>query len=126
MTSDITVSTLAYKLIYSDKTDGSLRRETARGASLPTELSIKHSDYVDSKTKVSGKRTLVRLDHYMTMTDGVIRPVSFYCVLARPDDPLVTAAIITALEAQMVNLLHGTTNTSGLDLEGEILSNREQ
>jgi hypothetical protein len=62
----------------------------------------------------------------MTMTDGKIEPVSLYLVLARPNDPLVTAAIITALEAQMVNLLHGTTNTNGLDLEGEILANGEQ
>lgn len=125
MNSDITVSGLAYKLIYSDKT-GSLRRETSRGASLPTELLIKHEDYVDSKTKVSGKRSLVRFDHYMTMTDGVIRPVSLYSVLAAPGDPLVTAAVVTAVEAQLVNLLHGTSNTSGLDLEGEILSNKEQ
>lgn len=126
MDNNLTVSSLAFNLIYSDKTDGSLRRETSRGASLPTELLIKHQNYVDSVTKVAGKRTLVRFDYYMTMTDGVIRPVSLYTVLARPDDPLVTASIITALEAMMVNLLHGTTNTSGLDLEGEILSNREQ
>ncbi len=125
MNNDITVSTLSYKLIYSDKS-GSVRRETARGANLPTELLIKHQEYVDSATKKAGVRTLVRLDHYMTMTDGKIEPVSLYIVLARPNDALVTAAIITALEAQMVNLLHGTTNTNGLDLEGEILSNREQ
>jgi hypothetical protein len=125
MNNNITVSALSYNLIYSDKT-GSLRREIARGATLPTELSIKHQEYVDSATKKAGVRTLVRLDHYMAMTDGKVEPVSLYLVLARPNDPLVTAAIITALEAQMVNLLHGTTNTSGLDLEGEILSAREQ
>lgn len=125
MTSDITVSTLAFKLIYSDKT-GSLRRETSRGASLPTEILIKHSEYVDSSTKQAGHRTLVRVDYYMTMTDGVIRPVSLYAVLARPDDPLVTQTIISSIEAMLVNLLHGTTNTNGLGLEDEILSNREQ
>jgi hypothetical protein len=125
MNNNITVSALSYNLIYSDKS-GSLRREIARGATLPTELSIKHQEYVDSATKKAGVRTLVRFDHKMTMTDGKIEPVSLYLVLARPNDPLVTAAIITALEAQMVNLLHGTTNTNGLDLEGEILANGEQ
>lgn len=125
MNNNLTVSSLAFNLIYSDKS-GSLRREVSRGVSTPTELLIKHEPYVDSKTKVSGIRTLVRLDYYMTMTDGVIRPLSFYCVLAQPSDPLVTAAIITAVEAMMMNLLHGTTNTSGLDLEGEILSTKEQ
>jgi hypothetical protein len=125
MTSDITVSTLAFKLIYSDKT-GSLRREVSRGVNTPTEISIKHQDYVDSTTKMVGKRSLVRIDYYMTMTDGIIRPVSYYAVLARPSDPLVTQAIITSIEAMLTNLLHGTSNASGLDLQDEILSNLEQ
>lgn len=125
MNADITVSTLSFKTIYSDKT-GSLRRETSRGANLPTEILINHQDYVDSSTKQAGVRTKVEVAYYMTMTDGVIRPVRLYVVLARPNDPLVTAAIITSIEAMLVNLLHGTTNTNGLDLEGEILSNREQ
>jgi len=125
MNADITVSTLSFKTIYSDKS-GSLRRENSRGASLPTEILIKHQEYVDSATKQPGFRTLVRIDYYMTMTDGVVRPVSYYCVLARPTDPLVTQAIITAIEAMMTNLLHSSTNTSGLDLQDEILSNREQ
>jgi len=62
----------------------------------------------------------------MTMTDGIIRPVSLYAVLSRPNDPLVTSTIINSIEAMLVNLLHGTSNTSGLDLREEILSNREQ
>jgi hypothetical protein len=125
MNADITVSTLSFKLIYSDQ-NGSLRRETSRGVNTPTEILIKHQDYVDSATKVAGKRSLVRVDYYMTMTDGVVRPVSLYVVLARPSDPLVTQSIITSVEAMLVNLLHGTSNTSGLDLQDEILSNREQ
>lgn len=125
MNSNITVSGLAYNLVYSDKS-GSLRREISRGANLPTELLIKHQDYVDSTSKMPGIRTLVRFDHYMTMTDGNIRPQSLYLIRATEVDPLVTAAIIESLEAQMVNLLHSTTNTSGLDLVTEILANREQ
>lgn len=125
MNADITVSTLSFKLIYSDQ-NGSLRREISRGASLPTELLIKHTPYVDSKTKVPGTRTMTRLDYYMTMTDGVIRPISYYSVLARPTDPLVTSGIIDSLEAMLTNLLHSTTNTSGLDLGTEILANGEQ
>lgn len=125
MNSNITVSGLAFNLIYSDKT-GSLRREISRGASLPTELLIKHQDYVDSATKVAGRRTLVRFDYYMAMTDGVIRPVSYYAVLAAPTDPLVTSTITDGLENMMTNLLHSSTNTSGLDLQTEILGNKEQ
>jgi hypothetical protein len=125
MNSNITVSGLAFNLIYSDKT-GSLRREISRGASLPTELLIKHQDYIDSATKVAGRRTLVRFDYYMAMTDGVIRPVSYYAVLAAPTDPLVTSTITDGLESMMTNLLHSSTNTSGLDLQTEILANKEQ
>lgn len=125
MDNNLTVSTLTFNLVYSDKT-GSLRRETSRGATLPTEILIKHQEYVDSGTKQPGVRTLVRVDYYMTMTDGIIRPVSLYAVLARPNDPLVTSTIINSIEAMMVNLLHGTSNTSGLDLREEILTNREQ
>lgn len=125
MNADITVSGLAFKLIYSDK-DGSLRREISRGVSEPTEITIQHRAYLDTRTKVPSKSTTVRVDYYVTMTDGVVRPVSLQTVLRHPDDVIVTAGIITAIEAMLVNLLHGTTNTSGLDLEGEIFSNGEQ
>jgi hypothetical protein len=125
MDANLTISGLAFNLIYSDQ-GGSLRRETSRGATLPTELLIKHQDYVDSKTKVAGRRTLVRLDYHMLMTDGVIRPVSYYAVLARPNDVLVTSTITNAIEAMLTNLMHSSTNTSGLDLKDEILANGEQ
>lgn len=125
MNANLTISGLSFNQIYSDQ-NGSLRRETSRGANLPTELLIKHQNYVDSATKVTGKRTLVRLDYYMTMTDGVIRPVSYYAVLARPNDPLVTATITNAIEAMLTNLMHSSTNVDGLDLKDEILANGEQ
>jgi len=125
MDPNLTISTLTFNQIYSDKS-GSLRRETSRGVNLPTELLIKHQDYIDSVTKVAGRRTLVRFDYYMTMTDGVIRPVSLYTVLAAPKDPLVTVTISNSLEAYMANLLHSATNTSGLDLKDEILGDKQQ
>jgi hypothetical protein len=62
----------------------------------------------------------------MLMTDGVIRPVSYYAVLARPNDVLVTSTITNAIEAMLTNLMHSSTNTSGLDLKDEILANGEQ
>jgi hypothetical protein len=125
MNNDITVAGLAFKLVYSDKT-GSLRRETSRGASLPTEILIKHQPYIDSSTKRPGIRSNVRVDYYMAMTDGIIAPVSHYSVTAKPSDPLVTQAVVTNLEDIMTNLLHGTSNASGLALSDEILANGEQ
>jgi hypothetical protein len=126
MNADLTISTLAYKMRYSDQT-GSERREVSRGATLPTNLLIKNQAYVDSATKLAGTRTLVRFDHHMAISSGIIVPAaSLYLVSARLNDPLVTASIIESLEAQMVNLLHGTSNTNGLDLVTEILVNGEQ
>lgn len=125
MIGDITVGGLAFTGIVSDLS-GSIHREVSRGAALPTEFLIKHQKYVDSVTKKAGVRTLVRFDHHMTMTDGLIQPVSYYSVLARPDDPLVTAGIIEGLQALLTNLLHGTTNTNGLDLQNEVLVLRTQ
>jgi len=126
MDSNPTINGLNYSLIYSDKT-GSLRREIARGASLPTELLIKHQDYVDSATKVAGRRSVVRFDHYMTMTDGAIRPVSLYVVLAAPKDALVGMSVIQALADQVINLLAGTTAyTNALSQTDEILGRGDQ
>jgi hypothetical protein len=122
---NLTVGGLSFNHLWGDEA-GSKRREIARGATLPTDLRIRHQAYVDAKYKVPGSRTNVQFDHYMTMTDGVIRPVSLYMVLARPDDPLVTTGIITGLSDLMVNLIHGTTNTSGLGLKTAILASREQ
>jgi hypothetical protein len=122
---NLTVSALAFNNAWSDKT-GSERRETSRGANLPTVLSIKHQDYVDSATKVPGKRSVVRLDYYMTMTDGIIRPVSLYVVCAAPTDPLVTTTITNTMCDYLVNLLHGTTNTNGLGLRDEIFGDKLQ
>jgi hypothetical protein len=126
MDSNLTVNGLDFKLIASDIVGGSVRRETSRGATLPTEILIKHQDYVDSATKVAGKRSLVRVDYHMAMTDGIVRPVSYYAVFTRPNDPLVTVTISNTLEAILTNLMHSATNTSGLDLKDEILGNREQ
>jgi hypothetical protein len=125
MDANLTINALSFNTVYSDKS-GSLRRDTSRGANLPTELLIKHQDYIDSTTKKPGKRSVIRFDYYMAMTDGVIRPVSYYAVCAKPTDPLVTVSITNALEALLTNLMHSATNTSGLDLKDEILGNGEQ
>lgn len=125
MDANLTINTLSFNTVYSDKS-GSLRRDTSRGANLPTELLIKHQDYIDSTTKKPGKRSVIRFDYYMVMTDGVIRPVSYYAVCAKPTDPLVTVSVTNALEALLTNLMHSSTNTSGLDLKDEILGNGEQ
>lgn len=123
MTSDITLDTLSFKLVYSDKT-GSLRREISRGVNLPEELKIAHADYVDSATKLPGKRSLARVDRTVAITGGGTAPVSAYVVVTHPNDAAIVSADILAVVQRLVTLLQ--EDDSGLDLMDEIFVNKEQ
>jgi hypothetical protein len=124
MNANLTIDTLSFNQIYSDKSE-SLRRETSRGANLPTELRISHQDYVDSATKLPGKRSLARFDRTVALSDTVtVGDVSAYIVVARPNDAAVTATDILAVVQHLVSLLQ--EDDSGLDLMDEIFVNLEQ
>jgi hypothetical protein len=124
MTSDITVDTLSFKLVYSDKNE-SVRTEVSRGVNLPTKISIKHQDYVDSATKLPGKRSLLRADRYIQLTsEAVIAPVSAYVVVTAPNSASVTSTDILEVVQHLVSVLQ--EDDSGLDLMDEIFVNREQ
>jgi len=125
MTADLTISALTFKQVYSDKTE-SLRREISRGVNLPTEMRVAHIDYVDSKTKVKGRRHLVRFDRYVSLTSGAIVPVSAYTVVTVPEDTAVTSADVTAVTQCLNNALYASTQTSGLDLHEEVFVTQEQ
>jgi len=126
MNADLTIDTLVFKTIYSDKS-GSLRRETSRGANLPTELSIATQDYVDSGTKMPGKRTVVRFTRFVAASDGRIVPgVSAYTVVPVLSDALITATDINAVTGHLINMLGVAANTNGLGLNDEVFVNKEQ
>lgn len=125
MNADLTINTLTFKQQYSDKTE-SLRREVSRGVNLPTDMRVAHQDYVDSKTKVAGKRHLVRFDRYVALSSGVIAPVSAYAVVTVPTDTGVGSADVLAVVQHLNNAMFASTQTSGLDLCEEIAVNGEQ
>jgi len=124
MNNNLTVKTLSFNLVYSDK-GGSLRRETSRGASLPTELTIRHQDYIDSQTKKPGRRSVLRFDRTVAGTDGKPVVCSAYLVVAVPTDPIISSTDILAGIAQIAEMvkLDGTTH---LDLDDDIFVNLEQ
>lgn len=124
MTNDLTIDTLSFVLNYSDKTDGSLRTEVSRGVNLPEKLKIAHADYVDSATKLPGKRSLVRLDRYVELTNGTPVPVSAYIVVTHPNDTAVESADILAAVQRLITLLQ--EDDSGLDLMDEIFVGKQQ
>lgn len=123
MNANLTIDTLSFNTIYSDK-DGSVRREISRGANLPTELKIAHTEYVDGKTKVPYRRSVARFDRYVELADGTIGIVSRYEVVSYPVDTNVTSTDILAVVQHGVTL--NQEDDSGLDLADEIFVNREQ
>lgn len=123
MNSNLTIDTLSFNQVYSDKS-GSLRRETSRGVNLPTELKIAHQPYTDSATKLPGTRSLARFDRTVELTDGKTAVVSAYLVVTVPSDTAIVSADVTAVVQHVVSLIQ--EDDSGLDLMDEIFVAREQ
>lgn len=124
MNADLTISTLAYKLAFSDKANGSERREISRGVNLPEVMTIKHQAYTDSSTKLVGRRSVLRFDRHIALTDGRIVPVSAYLVVAVPSDPNIGSSDVLAVVERIVNTIQ--EDDTGLDLADEIFVTGEQ
>lgn len=125
MNATLTLNTLTFSLTKNGDL-GSERREISRGVNLPEILAIRHQDYVDSRTKVPGVRSNIKLERFVALTDGRIVPVTLSLLVAVPSDVNITSADVTAVTTRLVNLIHGTTNTSGLDLASAIMVTKEQ
>jgi hypothetical protein len=115
MDNDLTIDTLSFNLAWSDKA-GSMRREVSRGANLPTEMRVSHSESVDSASKMLHRRSLVRFDRHIELSTGKIVPVSAYMVVSVPKDPDVADSDITTVAGHFQDLL----SSGGLDLDAEL------
>jgi hypothetical protein len=76
MNADLTFNTIVFKKSFDEK-DGSERRSTARGINTPDVMSIKSQDYVDSATKLPGKRYTARVDR--TTIDANLQSITTSC-----------------------------------------------
>lgn len=123
MNNDLTISTLSFKLGFSDKA-GSERRETSRGINLPEVMSIRHAPYTDSATKLPGIRSVLRFDRHLELSTGVIAPVSAYLVVAVPNDTGVTSADVVDVVKRIASTI--SSYDTGLSLDEEIFVNKEQ
>jgi len=125
MDNNLTVSTLAFNLRFSDKQAGSERVETSRGVNLPEIMTIRHESYVDSKTKVPGRRSVLRFDRHLEFSgERGISPVSAYLVVQVPQDTAVQSSDVLAVIERLVNVIQ--EDDSGLDLADEIFVNQQQ
>lgn len=95
MNADLTFNTIVFKKSFDEK-NGSERQSIARGINTPDKLVIKSQDYVDSATKVAGRRYTGRVDRIDLDANGVLINTSAYFVIAVPS---------TCTQAQLDNVI---------------------
>lgn len=83
MNADLTFNTIVFKKSFDEK-DGSERQSITRGVNTPDVLIIKSQDYVDSATKVAGRRYTGRVDRIDIDANLQSITTSMYFVLAVP------------------------------------------
>lgn len=100
MNADQTYNSIVFKKSYDNK-DESVRQSIIRGMNTPDILTIKSQNYTDSKTKISGRRHVVRLDR-TDMNGGATAQTNaaVYVVLQVPSDyPDEMSTLLTTFRA---------------------------
>lgn len=116
MNADLTFNTIVFKKSFDEK-DGSERRSTARGINTPDIMSIKSQDFVDSATKVPGRRYTGRIDRVTIDTNLQEITTSMYFVIAVPE---------TALQADVDNVVATfKAVTADADFIANVLNNEK-
>jgi hypothetical protein len=83
MDADLTFNPVVFKKAW-DLKDESLRQSISRGINTPDKLIIKSQDYVDSSTKVAGRRFTGRFDRVDIDANNAEIVSSAYFVIAVP------------------------------------------
>jgi hypothetical protein len=83
MNADLTFNTIVFKKSFDEK-DGSERRSTTRAINTPDLMIIKSQDFVDSGTKVPGRRYTGRIDRVDIDANLQSITTSAYFVIAVP------------------------------------------
>jgi hypothetical protein len=113
MNADLTFNTIVFKKSFDEK-DGSERQSVTRGINTPDKLIIKSQDYVDSATKVAGRRYTGRVDRTDIDANLTAITTSCYFVFAVPstalqaavDNVVATFKAVLADSTFMVNVLN--------------------
>jgi hypothetical protein len=100
MNADLTFNSIVFKKSFDEK-DGSERRSIARAINTPDLLIIKSQDYVDSATKVAGKRYTGRVDRVDIDANLQSITTSMYFVIAVPSTAAQAAvdAVVASFKA---------------------------
>lgn len=116
MNADLTFNTITFKKSFDLKGE-SERQSIARGINTPDKLIVKGQEYVDSSTKVAGKRFTGRVDRYDMDANSQKYVTSCYFVLAVPalasqaqvDTVVATFKAAVADASFIVNVSNGET-----------------
>jgi hypothetical protein len=124
MDNNLTISTLAFNMAYSDLS-GSVRRETSRGLNLPEIMSVKHQTYTDSVTKRRGNQSALIFEYSKALADGSISVVARATLKVQSliDSNVGSAEVLAVLERVICTIQEDDT---GLDLGDNIFVNKEQ
>jgi len=112
--------------VFSDEDKGSKRAKAGTAPGLPHFLTIRHTDYRDPVTKVSGRKSVVRFDQYVVIDPvGTIAPVSLYTVAAIPTGSVDLSAVVLAnIKALSTVLASGLSDQYQLGL-GQVIFNEQ-
>jgi hypothetical protein len=84
MDQDLTFNSIVFKKLF-DENGRSVRQSIARGVNTPDILTIQHQNYVDSVTKVPGRRHAVRFDQHHVDGEGKKYIISSYHIFQIPE-----------------------------------------
>jgi hypothetical protein len=125
MDSNLTISTLTFTQQFSDKKDGSLRREVSRGMNLPELMYVKHQVVKDPSTSRQKSQDVLIFEYVGALADGTIATMSRATLKVESlIDTAVTGAIVLANIERIVNTIQ--EDDTGLDLADEIFVNKQQ
>lgn len=109
MNANLTFNTIVFNKTF-DENGGSERQSTARAINTPDLMIIKSQEYVDSATKVAGKRYTCRIDRHDVDANGTKYITSAYLVIAVP--VLASSAqvtdVVTTFKAVVADANHIT------------------
>lgn len=95
MNADLTFNTIVFKKTFDEK-DSSERQSSARGINTPDKLTVRSQDYIDSVTKVAGRRYTTRIDRY-TLDANLAKICTSMYVVAQVPSTAAQADVDTTL-----------------------------
>lgn len=117
MQADITLNSIGFAKSFDEK-GKSIRQSIDRGINLPDQMTVQNQDYVDSATKLPGRRYLIRFDRWaINATTGERYCTSAYVVYQVPlaatgaDSSAVVATLKACIDESTIQIVNHVLNS---------------